>query len=219
MSVVFKNIQKIESQLNEACKLVAVSKRQPNSKILEAYADGFKRFGENYVQEIVSKSQELPKDIEWHMIGHLQRNKVKFIAPFIELIHSVDSIKLLKEINKEALKNERVINCLLQVHIAEEENKNGFDKSGLLEALGSDLSQFRNVSIIGLMGMSTFTDNMETVKAEFESLKLIFDHVQQTYPILPLKELSMGMSGDWRVAMDHGSTLIRVGSSVFGERL
>jgi len=219
MSEVFENIQKIESQLKEPCKLVAVSKRQPNSKILEAHSKGFKRFGENYVQELVSKSQELPQDIEWHMIGHLQRNKVKFIAPFVQLIHSVDSIKLLKEINKEALKNDRVIDCLLQVHIAKEENKSGFDKSGLLEALDADLSHFKNVRIIGLMGMSTFTENKEVVNTEFEGLKLIFDEVQQSYPNLPIKELSVGMSGDWKIAMDNGSTLIRVGSSIFGERL
>ncbi|MCL4148769.1 UNVERIFIED_CONTAM: hypothetical protein GTU68_045952 [Idotea baltica] len=218
MDLILENIAKIESQLPNGSKLIAVSKWQPNSKILEAYRQGFKAFGENYVQELISKSEELPKDIAWHMIGHLQSNKVKYIAPFVSLIHSVDSIKLLKEINKQAAKNGRKIDCLLQIHIATEDSKSGFDETTLIEALDTDLTQFENVSIIGLMGMSTFTDDLNVVRAEFQNLKDIFDSVQSKYPNIPFKELSMGMSGDWKIALEYGSTMVRVGSAIFGAR-
>lgn len=219
MNQIASQIKEIESQLDNQVRLIAVSKRQGNEKILEAYNAGFKRFGENYVQELVSKQEELPKDIEWHMIGHLQSNKVKYIAPFVSLIHSVDSFKLLKEINKQALKNDRVINCLLQVHIAKESTKTGFDKNELVEALKTGLDTLPNVRIIGLMGMSTLTDDENEIETEFKGLKTLFDEVKNNNPELPLTELSMGMSGDWPLAVKNGSTLIRVGSAIFGKRL
>ncbi|WP_341228154.1 YggS family pyridoxal phosphate-dependent enzyme [uncultured Arcticibacterium sp.] len=219
MNQIAHQIKEIESQLDNQARLIAVSKRQGNDKILEAYNTGFKRFGENYVQELISKQEELPKDIEWHMIGHLQSNKVKYIAPFISLIHSVDSLKLLKEINKQALKNERVIDCLLQVHIAKESTKTGFDKNELIEALKTGLDIFSNVRIIGLMGMSTLTNDENEIETEFKGLKNLFDEVKDNNPELPLTELSMGMSGDWPLAVKNGSTLIRVGSAIFGKRL
>lgn len=219
MNQIPNQIKEIENQLDSKVKLIAVSKRQANEKILTAYHAGFKRFGENYVQELVSKQEQLPKDIEWHMIGHLQSNKVKYIAPFVKLIHSVDSVKLLKEVNKQALKNERVIDCLLQVHIAKESTKTGFDKKELLDALNTGIDSFSNVRIIGLMGMSTLTDDENEIETEFKGLKSLFDKVKNKYPKLPLTELSMGMSGDWPLAVKNGSTLIRVGSAIFGNRL
>lgn len=219
MNQIPNQIKEIENQLDSKVKLIAVSKRQANEKILTAYHAGFKRFGENYVQELVSKQEQLPKDIEWHMIGHLQSNKVKYIAPFVKLIHSVDSVKLLKEVNKQALKNERVIDCLLQVHIAKESTKTGFDKIELLDALNTGIDSFSNVRIIGLMGMSTLTDDENEIETEFKGLKSLFDEVKNKYPELPLTELSMGMSGDWPLAVKNGSTLIRVGSAIFGNRL
>ncbi|AWV97746.1 YggS family pyridoxal phosphate-dependent enzyme [Arcticibacterium luteifluviistationis] len=219
MNQIASHIKEIEDQLNQSTRLIAVSKRQSNDKILDAYNSGFIRFGENYVQELVSKQEELPKDIEWHMIGHLQSNKVKYIAPFVSLIHSVDSFKLLKEINKQALKNDRIIDCLLQVHIAKEDTKTGFDQAELLELLNSDLSGLKNVNIKGLMGMSTLTHDKNEIEEEFKALQSLFEQIKKDKPELSFTELSMGMSGDWPLAMKNGSTLIRVGSAIFGERL
>ena len=181
--------------------------------IIEAYVAGQRIFGENKVQELVEKKESLPKDIEWHMIGHLQTNKVKYIAPFVSLIHAVDSKKLIKEINKRAEQNNRVITCLLQVHIAQEESKFGLDKDGVIEILKTD---FSNVSIVGLMGMATFTDNKNQIRKEFKYLKDIYDELKESQPNFSI--LSMGMSGDYSVAIEEGSNMVRIGSSIFGER-
>ncbi|UBM57929.1 YggS family pyridoxal phosphate-dependent enzyme [Marinilongibacter aquaticus] len=211
-------IAEIEQKIKNKAHLVAVSKRQSNEKIMEAYRSGFKRFGENYVQELVGKAEELPKDIEWHMIGHLQSNKVKYIAPFVSLIHSVDSFKLLKEINKQAKKFERTIPCLLQVHIAEEDTKTGLNFEELDEILEShETKNLENIEIRGLMGMSSLTDDTRQVAEEFKSLKAKFDQINNSKNY-HLTELSMGMSGDWPLAIEMGSTLIRVGSAIFGTR-
>lgn len=194
--------------------LVAVSKLKPASDIAQMYALGQRDFGENYVQELVEKQAQLPSDIHWHFIGHLQSNKVKYIAPFVHLIHSVDSEKLLKEIDKQAAKNNRIIHVLLQVHIAEEETKFGFDEA---ELLALDLTLFKNVHIIGLMGMATFTDDKEKVKREFEYLQKIYIAFATQKNIL-LTTLSMGMSDDYELAIDCGSNMIRIGSLLFGKR-
>jgi pyridoxal phosphate enzyme (YggS family) len=200
--------------------LVAVSKTKPLEDILELYNLGHREFGENYVQELVEKYEQLPKDIRWHFIGHLQTNKVKLIAPFVQLIHGVDSLKLLKEINKEAVKNNRVIDCLLQVHIAKEETKFGLDEKEL-EFLITDFanSNFKNVNICGLMSMASFTDDMEAVRIEFRSLGKIFAHLNQ-HQISNFKPLilSIGMSSDYCTAVEEGSTMVRIGSLLFGER-
>lgn len=217
MTIIQENIELLKNQLlAKNVTLVAVSKTKPVAMLMEAYAMNFKRFGENYVQELVEKHEVMPKDIEWHMIGHLQTNKVKYIAPFVSLIHSVDSYKLLAEINKQAAKNERTINCLLQVYIAEEDSKTGMTEQELLEVL-ENIQHFPNVNIIGLMGMSTFTDNEEQVKKEFRKLKQLQEQLVVTYPFL--QEISMGMSGDWKIAVQEGSTMVRVGSAIFGNRL
>ena len=201
------------------CRLIAVSKTQPVEKIREAYESGQRLFGENKVQELSEKHTQLPADIEWHMIGHLQRNKVKYIAPFVGLIHSVDSLKLLEEINKQGEKIKRVIPCLLQVHIAMEETKFGFDREELLVAL-PEVKQMSWVKIKGLMGMATFTEDEEKVRSEFRLLKGIFDEIIATGEAdnIEMKELSMGMSGDYHIAMEEGSTLIRIGTVIFGAR-
>jgi pyridoxal phosphate enzyme (YggS family) len=199
---------------NEVC-LVAVSKTKPNHLILEAYENGQIVFGENKVQELVDKYTSLPKNIEWHMIGHLQTNKVKYIAPFITLIHSVDSIKLLKEIDKKAKSNDRIIDCLIQVHIAKEESKFGIPLAEV-EDFHLKCLEFKNVRIKGLMGMATFTDDKEIVKKEFKSLKLIFDKIKSIHSSIDV--LSCGMSGDYSIAIDEGSNMIRVGSTIFGSR-
>lgn len=213
--------QTIKEQLNSIrVTLVAVSKTKPVEEIQELYDSGQKDFGENYVQEMMDKAVQLPKDIRWHFIGHLQTNKVKLIAPFVQLIHGVDSLKLLKEINKQAEKSNRVIDCLLQVHIAEEETKFGLDE----EELNLVISQFdnfkmTNVRICGLMGMASFTEDMSLVRAEFQKLKKIFDHhaeLQTSY--VEFRTLSMGMSSDYRIAIDEGSNMVRIGSLLFGER-
>lgn len=202
--------------------LVAVSKTKPNELILEAYQSGHKIFGENKVQELTAKYETLPKDIEWHLIGHLQSNKVKYIAPFVSLIHSVDSFKLLQEINKQAQKNNRVINCLLQIYIAKEETKFGLNENETFEILNStEFSTMNNINIIGLMGMASNTDNIDTVKNEFKGLKVLFEKLKAQFPNtnnLNLKEISMGMSSDYKIAIEEGSTIIRVGSSLFGDR-
>lgn len=196
--------------------LVAVSKTKSESSIRSLYDLGQRHFGENYVQELIDKHAHLPADIHWHFIGHLQRNKVKFIAPFIHLIQSVDSIKLLQEINKQALKNKRTIDVLLQVHIADEATKFGFDEAELTSIV-SDLGQFPNVHVRGLMGMATFTDDAEKVGREFDGLKKIFDRLNVD-GILNLDTLSMGMSADYDMAIEHGSTMVRIGSLLFGAR-
>ena len=215
-----ENILKIKSKLPEGVSLVAVSKTKPISDLLEAYNVGQRIFGENKIQEMASKYNEMPKDIAWHMIGHIQRNKVKYMAPFVSLIHGVDSLRLLTEINKQALKNNRIIDCLLQVKIAAEENKFGLSENEVLNLLGSEeIEKFQNIKIVGLMGMATFTNNQEQLQKEFEILKCIFDnltHLNSTN--YNLKTLSMGMSDDYPIAIKNGSTMIRVGSSIFGKR-
>jgi pyridoxal phosphate enzyme (YggS family) len=217
-----ENIEEFHSFLaDKNCRLVAVSKTKPIVAIKKAYNAGQRDFGENKVQELRDKEPILPSDIRWHMIGHLQSNKVKYIAPYIHLIHSIDSMKLLAEVDKQALKNERVIDCLLQVHIAEEETKFGFNKEELEDLLGSEeFSALQSIKIVGLMGMATFTENQDQIQKEFRVLKNLFDHLSQNYTRSNThwKEISMGMSGDYEIAIEEGSTLIRVGSSIFGER-
>jgi pyridoxal phosphate enzyme (YggS family) len=198
--------------------IIAVSKTKPASDILELYNSGQRDFGENYVQELVDKQAALPKDIQWHFIGHLQSNKVKYIAPFVHLIHGVDSYKLLKEINKQAAKCGRVIDCLLQVHIAQEETKFGMDESEINE-VKAGISELTNVRICGLMGMASFSDDAEMVRGEFKSLKSLYDKYRSwTIENGPWTILSMGMSGDYRMAIEEGSTMVRIGSLLFGSR-
>lgn len=216
-----KNLHKIKSSLPENVTLVAVSKTKPVSDLMEAYEAGQRIFGENKIQEMAEKFEQIPKDIEWHMIGHVQTNKVKFMASFVRLVHGVDSLKLLEEINKQALKNDRVIDCLLQVHIAEEETKFGLNEEELNDLLQSEVfKKLQNIKITGLMGMATFTDNQEQIKKEFLHLKSIFDNLAPTQKSenCNLKTLSMGMSGDYQLAIDCGSTMVRIGSSIFGTR-
>lgn len=216
-----ENIAKIKKQIPEHVKLVAVSKTKPNEDILEAYNSGQKVFGENKIQDLVRKYNELPKDIEWHFIGHPQTNKVKFIAPFIHLIHGVDSLKLLKVINKEAIKNNRVISCLLQFHIATEQTKFGLTLSEAREIITSnEFSLLKNIQIAGVMGMATYTDNTEQIKNEFGVLKSIFNTLKNEYFSTSdfFNEISMGMSDDFPFAIEMGSTIIRVGSKIFGPR-
>ena len=201
--------------------LVAVSKTHPPERILEIYQQGQRTFGENRAQEMLEKQAALPADIEWHLIGHLQTNKVKLIAPFVRMIHSVDSLRLLEEIDKQAAKAERTIDCLLQFHIAQEETKFGLDEAEARAILSSDaFRQMKNVRICGVMGMATFTDDDAQVRREFRSLKTIFEKLKQDFfPENPhFREISMGMSGDWRIAVEEGSTMVRVGSLIFGER-
>ena len=216
-----ENLKQVKSELPESVTLVAVSKTKPTKDIREALEAGHLHFGENKVQELVSKEQELPKEIHWHMIGHLQRNKVKYIAPFVYMIHSVDSERLLSEINKQARKNDRIIPCLLQLHIASEETKHGWDENELTEFLESGrLSEFKHIQISGLMGMATFTDDQSVIKNEFESLHTLFEKIKITYQatLNNFDTLSMGMSGDYKLAIAAGSTMVRVGSSIFGAR-
>ena len=207
------NITNILLDLDEKVQLVAVSKTKPTNYIFEAYQAGQRIFGENKVQELIEKSANLPDDIQWHMIGHLQTNKVKYIAPFVSLIHSVDSKKLLIEIDKRAKQHERVIHCLLQIHIAQETSKFGLSENEALELLEMKLA---NVSIDGLMGMATFTDNKQQIRSEFKSLKNTFEKAKRKFHKLSI--LSMGMSGDYEIAIEEGSNMIRVGSSIFGSR-
>lgn len=218
---VSENLQSIKKSLPENVTLVAVSKTQANDKILEAYQAGQRVFGENYVQELVDKAAILPKDIEWHFIGHLQSNKVKYIAPFVSLIHGVDSFKLLKEINKQGQKNNRILNCLLQIHIAKEETKFGLDEKELFEILNSeDFKLLQHVKISGLMGMASNTENTEEVKQEFLFLKKLFETIKSNYSEknISVATLSMGMSGDYKLAIECGSNMVRIGSSIFGAR-
>ncbi len=215
-----QNLLKIKSTLAEHVTLVAVSKTKPISDLMEAYEAGQRIFGENKIQEMAEKWEAMPKDIQWHMIGHVQSNKVKFMAPFVSLIHGIDSLKLLEEINKQALKNNRIIDCLLQIYIAEEESKFGLDAEELNEILASESFQkMKNIRIVGLMGMATFTDNQNQIKKEFTHLKAIFDNLQSKHTAnLQLNTISMGMSGDYKLAIDCGSTMVRIGSSIFGGR-
>jgi hypothetical protein len=215
------NINSIKEKLTDGVRLVAVSKTKPNADILEAYHAGHKIFGENKVQDLVQKYGQLPKDIEWHFIGHPQTNKVKFIAPFIQLIHGVDSLKLLMAIDSEAKKNKREIGCLLQFHIAEEDTKFGLDISEAVEILESvEFKSLKNVKINGVMGMATYTDNIQQIRNEFKLLKTIFKTLKNEYfsEVKNFSEISMGMSDDYLVAIEEGSTMIRVGSKIFGER-
>ena len=215
-----ENLLSIKNNLPEHVALVAVSKTKPIADLMEAYNAGQRIFGENKIQEMEGKWEEMPKDIQWHMIGHVQTNKVKFMAPFVSLIHGVDSFKLLKEVNKQALKNDRVIDCLLQMHIAEEETKFGLDDDELNSILASkEFKEMKNIRITGLMGMATFTDNQDQVKKEFSHLKSLYDKLQsQKTENCQLNTLSMGMSGDYKLAIECGSTMIRIGSSIFGTR-
>lgn len=218
---VSEKILDFKKNLPEKCTLVAVSKTKPSSLILDAYQSGHRDFGENKAQELTSKFDELPKDIRWHMIGHMQRNKVKYIAPFVHLIHGVDSFKLLKEIQKQAEKVDRVIDCLLQVHIAQEETKFGLDEVEVMEILtGSDLADLKNIRIKGLMGMATNTSDEAKVLREFEGLRNLFDKLRASDlpPNAQMETLSMGMSGDFKIAITAGSNMIRVGSLLFGDR-
>jgi len=210
-----KNIIELKNSLSETVTLIAVSKTKPQSDLIEAYEAGQRDFGENKIQEMSEKWDHLPKDIHWHMIGHVQTNKVKYMAPFVHLIHAVDSLKLLKEIQKQALKNKRTIGCLIQIRIAQEETKFGLpaeELSSLVEAA----KQFPNVAIKGLMGMASFTSNQEQVRQEFKNLAEIFSAFKLVNPESTI--LSMGMSGDYQMAIEEGSTMIRVGSKIFGER-
>jgi pyridoxal phosphate enzyme (YggS family) len=213
MMSISENIKHITSQIPENVTLIAVSKTKPNEMLLEAYKSGQRHFGENYVQELVDKEAQLPKDIHWHFIGHLQSNKVKYIAPFVYLIHGVDSFSLLKEINKQAQKNNRVIDCLLQIYIAQEETKFGLDFKEASDILNSvEFKELKNIQIKGFMAMASNTEKEEQIRKEFKSLKE-FSKQFADYSIL-----SFGMSGDYLLAIEEGSTMIRVGSSIFGER-
>ena len=213
--MIAENLKKIKATIPTEVTLVAVSKTKPNEAIMEAYDAGQRIFGENKVQDLVLKAELLPKDIQWHMIGHLQTNKVKLIAPFISLIHGVDSVKLLKEINKRAAQNDRVINCLLQIHIAQEETKFGFDESEAAELLMHH-SEFSNIQIVGLMGMATNTSEDLQIRKEFSNLKELSLKLSNAQFKLPI--ISMGMSGDYLLAIKEGSTMVRVGSALFGSR-
>ena len=215
------NINSLLSELPENVKLIAVSKTKPVEDIMAAYQAGQRIFGENKVQDLVAKQPHLPKDIDWHFIGHMQTNKVKYLAPFINLIHAVDSLKLLKEINKQAFKNNRIINYLLQFHIAQETTKFGLSLDEAHEIILSELfPSLENVNIVGVMGMSTFTSNTEVVRSEFQTLHKIFHQLNDKYfaDKKDFKEISMGMSGDYKIAIEEGSTMVRIGTSIFGER-
>ena len=211
------NLENISLKIPSEVCLVAVSKTKPISDILEAYEYGQRVFGENKIQELVEKHNKLPKDIEWHMIGHIQRNKVKYMAPFISLIHSADSYRLIKEINKQGKINNRVINCLLQIKIASEESKFGFTEKEATDFLNSDeYVSFKNIKIVGLMGMATFTDDQRKIDQEFNKLKIFYKKVKRSNT--EINVLSMGMSDDYPIAILNGSTMVRIGSSIFGKR-
>ncbi len=218
-----KNITELQKELQPiGVTLVAISKTKPNEDILEAYGAGQRIFGENQVQDLVEKYETLPKDIEWHLVGHLQTNKVKYIAPFISLIHSVDSLKVLTEINKHALKNNRIIDCLLQIYIADEDTKFGLDFAETVELLRSEEFQgLKNVRIRGLMGIASNTENEKIIKEEFYELKMLFDGIKTTYfrKEESFDILSMGMSSDYKIAIEQGSNMVRLGSTIFGQRI
>lgn len=219
--MIAEKLSEIKGEIPENVKLVAVSKTKPIVVLQEAYDAGQRVFGENKVQELTEKAEQLPKDIEWHMIGHLQSNKVKYIAPFVALIHAVDSLKLLKEINKQAKKNDRIIDCLLQFHIAEETSKFGLSLEKAQEILSSrEFVEMENISVVGVMGMATFTSNQEQVRDEFRTLENYFNVIKSHFFKFntAFKEISMGMSGDYQLAIEEGSTMVRIGSSIFGSR-
>jgi PLP dependent protein len=218
--IIQSNLNNIKSSLPDKVILVAVSKTKPIPDLMEAYEAGQRIFGENKIQEMTEKWEQMPKDIQWHMIGHVQSNKVKFMAQYVDLIHGVDSLKLLEEIDKQAKKHNRVINCLLQMHIAEEETKFGLDEVELNELINSSIfKNLKNIKIVGLMGMATFTDNQNQIKKEFSNLKIIFDKLKTLSSInFELSILSMGMSGDYKLAIECGSNMVRIGSSIFGGR-
>ncbi|MBX7094871.1 MAG: YggS family pyridoxal phosphate-dependent enzyme [Flavobacteriales bacterium] len=217
MSKIAEHISKIKSEIPEYVTLIAVSKTKSNEEIMEAYAAGQRDFGENYIQELCAKAELLPKDIRWHAIGHLQSNKVKYIAPFVHLIHGVDSLKLLQEIDKQAKKNNRIIPCLLQIYIASEESKFGLSEEEAITLLKSDAFQaLNNVNITGVMGMASNTDDIQKIKSEFQGLKRTFEQLKSIKETISI--ISMGMSGDYLLAIEEGSTMIRVGSKIFGER-
>ena len=216
-----EQLNKLKNSLPSHVTLIAVSKTKPISAIQEAYDVGQRHFGENKVQEMAEKQEQLPKDIFWHLIGHLQTNKVKYIAPFVSLIHSVDSLKLLQEINKQAIKNARVIDCLLQFHIAKEETKFGLSIEEAIELLEStEYNELKNIRLVGIMGMASFSDVLQVVHSEFQQLRSIYDHLKNTYFAQhnSFKEISMGMSGDYEIAIQEGSTMVRVGGLIFGSR-
>jgi pyridoxal phosphate enzyme (YggS family) len=222
MNELIKNLEQIKNNIPAHTTIVAVSKFQPIERIQTLYDYGHRDFGENYVQELNNKYQQLPKDIRWHFIGHLQSNKVKYIAPFIHLIHGVDSFHLLKEINKQAIKNNRTIHCLLQIHIAQEETKFGLSREELFQILSSEeLKHLHNIKIVGLMGMATNTNDEHQIRKEFSQLKEIFDIVKKDIkcPNLDMQILSMGMSNDYHIAIQCGSNMIRLGTIIFGERI
>ena len=212
-----EQLQSLRAELPRQVRLVAVSKTKPNADLERAYEAGQRIFGENKIQEMTQKWETLPKDIEWHMIGHVQTNKVKYMAPYVSLIHGVDRYKLLKEINKQGAKNNRIINCLLQMHIAQEETKFGFNQRELEEVVENlKINPLPNIKIKGLMGMATFSENKNQIREEFKTLKQNFDWIQTQ--LTEVTELSMGMSGDYSIAIEEGSTMIRVGSKIFGHR-
>jgi len=212
-----ENLEKVKASLPPKVTLVAVSKTKPVSDVLETYDAGQRVFGENKIQEMTQKWEVLPKDIQWHMIGHVQRNKVKYMAEFVSLVHAVDSFRLLKEIDKQAKKHNRIIDCLLQMHIAEEDTKFGLNESELNEIIASEeFKKLKNIKVAGLMGMATFTDDLEQVRREFRLLKTIYNSLEKDNENLSI--LSMGMSGDYQIAIEEGSTMVRIGSSIFGAR-
>ena len=212
-----EQLKSLKAELPKNISLVAVSKTKPNPDLEQAYAAGQRIFGENKIQEMTLKWESLPKDIQWHMIGHVQTNKVKYMAPYVSLIHGVDRHKLLKEINKQGAKNNRVIDCLLQMHIAQEETKFGFNLEELKEVVNElKINPLPNIKIKGLMGMATFTEDKDQIRKEFKALKQYFDWIQTQ--LTEITELSMGMSGDYSIAIEEGSTMIRVGSKIFGNR-
>lgn len=212
-----EQIKYYKSQLPEDVVLVAVSKTKPEENLLEAYNAGQRVFGENKIQEMTEKWENLPKDIEWHMIGHVQSNKVKYMAEYVNLVHGIDRLKLIKELNKQAQKHDRTINCLLQIKIAEEDTKFGMDINDAEAILNKDFKKtYPNVNVVGFMGMATFTNDEEQVQREFKTLKSHFDRLSKDHN--SLKILSMGMSGDYKLAITEGSTMVRIGSAIFGER-
>lgn len=218
---ILENIGKLREELPNEVKIVAVSKTHTPEIIMQLYNSGYKVFGENRVQELLEKYEAMPKDTEWHFVGHLQSNKVKYLAPFIKMIHGIDSFRILKTVNREAKKHSRIIPCLLQFHIADEETKFGLSEEEAYEILDSEeYKTLKNISIVGVMGMATLTDDKEKIRKEFRFLKRIFDNIKKEY--FPrkkgFKEISMGMSEDYQIAVEEGSTIVRIGSSIFGSR-
>ena len=216
-----ENLIRIKSEIPEHVKLVAVSKTKPVEAVLEAYNAGQRLFGENKAQEMIAKQPQLPADIQWHFIGHMQTNKVKYIAPFVSMIEAVDSLKLFKEINRQAARNNRVIDCLMQFHIAEEETKFGLNTEEAVQILESpEFASLKNIRVCGVMGMATYTNDTEQIHREFKHLRNIFSELKEKFfpDTESFKEISMGMSGDYKIAIEEGSTIIRIGSSIFGAR-